>query len=337
MEHEFQMSPMPQSLVSRRDMLRTAALATLGAGLLQNVFAQGEFAGKPVRVIVPFTPGSGSDTAARFFGERAGKLLGANFVVENKPGGNGLITISTVKSAPADGFTILLGNISLMVVNPVMLKDIPYDSVNDFTPVSGLYRGPAVYAVAPDSPFNTLEELIAHSKKESVSVGTYSQGYQLGVAYLASLSGAKFQDIPYKGQAPLMSDLMGNQVQAGLLDWGGATAAIKAGKIKALAITSVDRHHAVPQLRTVRECGYPEYDHYSWVGFFVRKGTPDAVRQTLTQAVDRIKQTDEARRFADESLGGELMLQTPAEITAQIQQQIQRFKAIAKQAGMSQV
>ena len=126
-------------------------------------------------------------------------------------------------------------------------------------------------------------------------------------------------------------------MQAGLLDWGGATSAIKAGKIKALAITSVDRHHAVPQLRTVRECGYPEYDHYSWVGFFVRKGTPDAVRQTLTQAVDKIKQTEEAKRFADESLGGELMLQTPAEITAQIQQQIQRFKAIAKQAGMSQV
>ncbi|MPM69819.1 hypothetical protein SDC9_116767 [bioreactor metagenome] len=189
--------------------------------------------------------------------------------------------------------------------------------------------------MAPDSPIQSLEELIALSKKETVSMGTYSQGYQLGAAYLASLSGAKFQDIPYKGQAPLMADVMGNQVQAALLDWGGAITSIKAGKIKPLAITSVERHHAVPQLKTVRECGYPEYDHYSWVGFFVRKGTPDALRQTLAQAVEKIKQSDEAKRFADESLGGELMLQTPAEITAHIQQQIQRFKGIAKQAGMA--
>lgn len=332
MRHEF-----PPSMMSRREALRTSALMALGATLLRDAFAQGEFAGKPVRVIVPFTPGSGSDTAARFFGERAGKLLGASFVVENKPGGNGLITISAVKGAAADGYTVLLGNISLMVVNPVILKDISYDSVNDFVPVAGLYRGPAVYAVSPGSPISSLEDLIARSKQETVSVGTYSQGYQLGAAYLASLSGAKFQDIPYKGQAPLMSDLMGDQVQAALLDWGGAVSSIKAGKIRPLAITSVERHHAVPALRTVRECGYPEYDHYSWVGFFVKKGTPEAMRQTLAQAVEKIKQTEEARRFADESLGGELMLQTPSEVTAQIQQQIQRFKTIARQAGMAQV
>ena len=331
MSREFQMS------VSRRDVMRTVALATLGATMLKDVFAQGEFAGKPVRIIVPFTPGSGSDTAARFFGERAGKLLGANFVVENKPGGNGLITIGTVKGAPADGYTILLGNISLMVVNPVMLKDLSYDSVNDFVPVSGLYRGPAVYAVAPNSPINTLEELIARSKKQPVSVGTYSQGYQLGAAYLASLAGAQFQDIPYQGQAPLMSDLMGDQVQAGLLDWGGAVSSIKAGKLKALAITSVQRHHALPDLKTVRECGYPEYDHYSWVGFFAKKGTPPALTQKLTQTLHQIKQTDEAKRFADESLGGELMLDTPAELTAYIENQIQRFKEIARKAGISQV
>ncbi|MBF5006550.1 Bug family tripartite tricarboxylate transporter substrate binding protein [Diaphorobacter caeni] len=324
-------------LTSRRNVLRAAALAALGATVLQDVLAQSEFAGKTVRIIVPFTPGSGSDTAARFFGERAGKAMGTSFVVENKPGGNGLITIGTVKGAPADGYTILLGNISLMVVNPVMLKDISYDSVGDFTPVTGLYRGPAVYAVAPNSPIQSLEDLVARAKKEPISVGTYSQGYQLGAAYLASLAGAKFQDIPYKGQAPLMSDLMGDQVQAGLLDWGGAITSIKAGKLRPLAITSVQRHHAVPELKTVRECGYPEYDHYSWVGFFVRKGTPESLRQTLAQAVEKIKQTDEARRFADESLGGELMLQSPAEITALIQQQIQRFKAIAKQAGIAQV
>ncbi|WP_353235609.1 tripartite tricarboxylate transporter substrate binding protein [Diaphorobacter ruginosibacter] len=326
-----------QHLLSRREALRAVALAAWGATLLKNAFAQGEFAGKPVRVIVPFTPGSGSDTAARFFGERAGKLLGSSVVVENKPGGNGLITISAVKGAPADGFTILLGNISLMVVNPVMLKDIPYDSVNDFVPVSGLYRGPAVYAVAANSPINSLEELISRSRSGAVSVGTYSQGYQLGAAYLASLAGAKFQDIPYKGQAPLMSDLMGDQVQAGLLDWGGAVSSIKAGKLKPLAITSVERHHAVPELKTVRECGYPEYDHYSWVGFFVKKGTPEPLRQALAQAVEKIKQTDEAKRFADESLGGELMRQSPEEVTALIQQQIQRFRAIARQAGMAQV
>lgn len=323
--------------MSRRDVLRTSALALLGAGVLRDVFAQGEFAGKPVRVIVPFTPGSGSDTAARFFGERAGKLLGNSFVVENKPGGNGLITVSTVKSAPADGYTILLGNISLMVVNPVILKDIPYDSVHDFVPVSGLYRGPAVFAVAPNSPIQSLEELIARSKKAAVDVGTYSQGYQLGAAYLAGLAGGKFQDIPYKGQAPLMSDLMGDQVQAALLDWGGSISAIKGGKLKPLAITSTERHPAFPDLRTVRECGYPEYDHYSWVGFFVKKGTPEALRQTLAQAIEKIKQTDEATRFADASLGGDLMLQSQVEITELIQKQIQRFKGIARQAGIQQV
>ncbi len=330
--------PEPFSLgYTRRDALRAVTAAALGFSAIQQALAQSEFAGKAVRVIVPFTPGSGSDTAARFFGERAGKLLGASVVVENKPGGNGLITIQTVKGAPADGLTILLGNISLMVVNPVMLKDIPYDSVHDFVPVSGLYRGPAVYAVAPNSPINTLEDMIARAKKEPLSVGTYSQGYQLGAAYLASLAGTRFQDIPYKGQAPLMSDLMGDQVPAALLDWGGAISSIKAGKIKPLAITSVKRADAVPELKTVRECGFPDYDHYSWVGFFVKKGTPPALTQKLTQAIEQIKQTEEARRFAVDNLGGELMTDTPAQLTTYIEAQIQRFRDIARKAQIGQV
>lgn len=314
---------------------RRWALMALSAAATQmmggSALAQG--ARKTVRIVVPFTAGSGSDSAARFFGEKLGPLTDQSIIVENKPGGNGLITIQAVKSAPPDGSTILLGNISLMAINPVVLKNPGYDPLADFQPLSGLFRGPAIFCVPLESPFKTLNDLIVASRKNPVAMGNYSQGYQLAVDYLARLGSSKFVHVPYKGQAPLMADLMGNQVEAGLLDFGGAVTTLKANKLRPLAITSDERHPSFPDVPTVKESGFGEYVHYSWVGLFVRRETPVAQTERMTEALQQILKTPEAQKFA-EGISGELMPLRPAEMRQFVTSEYERFRKVAAAAGV---
>ncbi|MBH1962897.1 MAG: tripartite tricarboxylate transporter substrate binding protein [Comamonadaceae bacterium] len=308
------------------------ALSAAGSQIVSGVaLAQG--ARRTARIVVPFTAGSGSDSAARFFGEKLGPLIDQSVIVENKPGGNGLITIQAVKSAPPDGSTILLGNISLMAINPVVLKNPGYDPLGDFQPLSGLYRGPAIYCVPLESPYKTLEDLVVASRKTPVAMGNYSQGYQLAVDYLAKLASAKFVHVPYKGQAPLMADLMGNQVEAALLDFGGAVTTLKANKLRPLAITSDARHPAFPNVPTVRESGFGEYVHYSWVGLFVRRETPVQLTERMTEALQQILKTPDAQKFAD-SISGELMPLRPAEMRQFVTAEYERFRKVAAAAGI---
>jgi tripartite-type tricarboxylate transporter receptor subunit TctC len=319
--------------ITRRNLLKTSVGIASSIGLGVPALALEKYPSQPIHIIVPFTPGSGSDSGARFFGEKIASLLKTSAVVENKPGGNGLITIQTVKSAPADGYTLLLGNISLMAVNVVALKNLSYDPLEDFVPLSGLYRGPAVYAVPTDSRIGSLSDLIAQAKNKKINIGTYSQGYQLAVAYLANLAGFEFENIPYKGQAPLIADLVGNQLDAALLDFGGAVAQIQAGKVKALALTGTQRHEAVPTLETVKEAGFPEYEHYSWIGLFARSGTPPEHVDLLSNTIQSILKTPEAAQFA-RSVTGEIMPFNSAQMRAYMVSQIERFNRIAKIANI---
>lgn len=324
------------STTNRRTVL--GALGALGAlGMTVaggRVAAQGTYPNKTIRIVVPFTSGSASDAASRFFGEKLSGLLNQGVIVENRPGGNGLITIQSVKGAPADGYSILLGNISLMAVNPVVLKEPGYDPLKDFKPLSGLYRGTSVFAVSNESPYKTLDEFLKAAKTKPLSMGTYSQGYHLASEYLASLSGAKYTNIPYKGQAQLMADLMGNQVDAALLDFSGAVTTLKAGKLRALGLTGRERHPALPDAPTVREQGYPEYSHYTWVGFFVRAETPQDIADKLTGLLQRILKTPDAANFMTQ-ISGDLMPFPPAEMQQFVSGEIERFRKVALSAGIS--
>jgi tripartite-type tricarboxylate transporter receptor subunit TctC len=309
-----------------------AAFATTlphGIGHAQSA----EFPNRTLRIVVPFTPGSGSDSASRFFGEKLTARLGQSVVVENKPGGNGLIAVQAVKDAPADGHSILLGNISLMAVNAVLLKDISYDPMRDFKPLHGLFRGAAVFVVPNGSEHKSLEDLLRAVKGGPLSMGTYSQGYRLASEYLSTLAGVKFVNVPYKGQAQLMTDLISNQLDAALLDFGGAVSMLKAGKMRALALTARDRHPVLPDIPTVREQGFPAYEHYSWVGLYVRSDTPEKIAATLSGELKNILDTAEAVEFVN-GVSGELMPFHPQQMQQFVQGEIDRFRKVAATAGI---
>ena len=293
-----------------------------------------DFPSKSVKVIVPFTPGSGSDTSARFFGDKLAAILGQPFVVENRPGASGVISVMTVKTAPADGYMILLASNSPLSVNTVTIKDLPYDPLKDLKPLSGLTRGMNAYVVAPNSKLNTLADLVAAAKTgtQALNAGTYSEGYQLALEWLANIVGAKFNNIPYKGGAQVFTDVMGNQLDFGLVDLGGVASLLKGGRLRALAVSGEERHPDFPNVPTIKESGYPEYVNYSWTSFYVRSETPDDVTAKLADALQKALAANDAKEFVRKT-GSQLMPYAPEAMRKFQQDEIDRFRRIADRAG----
>ena len=292
-----------------------------------------DYPNRAVRVIVPFTAGSGSDTSARFFGEQLAAMLGQPFIVENRPGASGVISVMAVKSAPADGHTILLASNSPLSVNPITIKDLPYDPIKDLRPLSGLTRGMNVYIVSADSKLNTLADFVAAAKQRPPSIGTYSAGYRLAIEWFANLAGFQFTDIPYKGGAPIFTDVMGNQLEFAIVDLGGVSPLLKSGKLRALAVSGEKRHVDFPDIPTIRESGYPDYVNYSWTSFYVRAETPDHVTSKLADALQKALATSEAREFVKKT-GAELMPFPPAAMQKYHRDELERFRRIAEIAGI---
>lgn len=317
-------------------MVSVLLTAVLGAGLVaahaQTVTA---FPTKPIKVVVPFTAGSGSDTSARFFGEQMGKLLGQAVVVENKPGGSGIIALQAVKMLPADGYTLALASNSPIAVNPLVMKDLPYDPVRDFKPIGGLTRGMNVLVVPNESKIRTLADLISISKTapRGLSIATYSAGYHLAAEWLASTTGMKFVNVPYKGQAPVMTDIIGGQLDAALLDMSGAVQLLQAGKLRAVAVSGEARHPHFPDVPTIRESGFPDYVQYSWTSLYVRADTPPDVSAKLAATLKKVHASNEAREFIKIS-GGELMPYDADQMQTYQSNEVERFKRIAKAAGI---
>jgi tripartite-type tricarboxylate transporter receptor subunit TctC len=315
---------------TRRQLLLALAGATVaGPGMAQG----SAFPTRAIKIVVPFTPGSGSDNSARYFGDQLAAQLGQAVVVENKPGANGIIALQSVKNAPADGYMLLLASNSPMAVNPLTIKDLGYDSVKDYKPVSGLTRGMNVIVVSNDSRFATVEALLAAAKTKPLNVGTYSAGYQLAAAWLANVAGGEFTNVPYKGQAPIMTDVIGNQLDFALVDLGGAMQLIKSGKLRALAVSGEARHPDLPAVPTIREKGFNEYVQYSWVSFYVRSQTPDDVTAKLADALQKALASDDARAFVRKT-GGELMPYPPEKMQRFHLEEIARFRKIAAIANI---
>lgn len=319
---------------SKRQFMGTlAGLAGLAAG---GVFAQqagGAFPTRAIRIVVPFTPGSGSDNTSRFFGDQMTAQLGQGVFVDNRPGAQGTIALTYVKGQPADGYTVLLASNSPIAVNPLVMKDLGYDPVKDFKPVFGLSRGMNVVVVPNESRFKTIDDLLAAARNASLNVGTYSEGYRLVMEWLSSVTGAKFVNVPYKGQAQIMTDIIGNQLDCALVDLGGAAQLIQAGRLRPLAVTGESRNRMFPEVPTIREKGHPDFVTYSWTSFYVRTGTPDAVVDRLAAVIAKAHTTEGAQALVDKS-GGELMPYPPAQMQRFHLAEIERFRKIAQTAGI---
>lgn len=290
---------------------------------------------KPLRITVPFAVGSGADANSRFFGDLLSRLWGQAIVVENRPGGSGVAAVLAVKSAPADGYTLLTGTNSPITVNPVVMKDLPYDPIKEFRPVICFGLSPVAFVVSASSPYKTIGELIDGTKKSGapLPIGTYSAGYELVSAWLATATGIAITPVPYKGAAAVITDILGNQVPAGAIDYGGAVQLARDGRLRVLATTAEARHAVLPDVPTMKESGYPEMVSYTWSSIFVRAETPEAIVNKLYEGFKAVMASPEGRAFQVGRPTVEVSM-TPREMQGFVVSEYERFRKIALAAGI---
>lgn len=320
----------------RKYLISTCAAALVTLAPQVNAQADNYPGSKPVRIMVPSGPGTGADSAARFFGEQLSKELGGNFVVENRPGAGGVIAANAVKMAPADGYTIFIGSNTPLVVTPLVMKNISYDPIKDFTPVYGTTRGVTMISVGPKSTIKTLDELVAKAKaaSEPLSAGASTSGYQLALQWFANMAGIKVNTILYKDSAQMYIDASAGRLDYVISDVVGGGGAVRGNLIRPLAMSAVERHPDFPNVPTARESGYTEFVNYVWSSFVVRTETPDAIRQKLAAAFGRIMDSDAARKYAKQN-NTELLTYGPEEMRKFQLAEYERFRKVAEAAGIT--
>lgn len=311
------------------------ALATLAAHAPCADAQASRFPDRPLRVVVPFGAGSAVDANGRFVAEQLTKELGQPVVVENRPGADGAIGVAAVKAAPADGYTLLLASNSTLTVNPVVVKGLSYDPAKDLKPISGLTRGMMVFVAPADTKLTTLAQLVDAMKKAPapLNVGTYSSGYRLAIEWFTAMAGVKFTNVPYKGSAPMFTDVVGGRLDWAVTDLIGASELVKAGKMKAIAVSGNARHPEYPDVPTFRESGFPEYVNYTWSSLYVRSDTPDDVTRRLGEALQRVLVQPVMVDFA-KSAKLEIMAFSPAEMRRFQLDETARWQRVADAANI---
>ena len=315
---------------------RTLVLAVFTFGA---TFAQAQqWPTKPVRFVVPFAPGGTSEIVARAVAQELSTSLGQTVFVENKPGGAGVIAMQEVSKAEPDGHTLILGHVGTLAVNPYAMPKHPYDVNKEFAPVILLARVPNILAVAPDVPAKTLQELVALAKAKPGtltydSAGNGSSGH-LAMEYFMAVSGIKMIHVPYKGTGPMLQDILGGRVSATLTGAPALKGQIDAGKLRALAVGSHDRMNALPNLPTVSESGYKDFETSQWYGILVPAKTPKAIVDKIAAATDKaLKSNGITSRFAkdDARAGGG----TPEQFAAFIKREQVTWKRIIERTGLN--
>lgn len=279
------MTPTATSLrLRRRALLQAAALGAV----LPNAWAQGAFPNKPVRIVVPFAAGGPTDLMARAIAKAMGQSTGQPFIVDNKPGGGGVIGLSEIGRNPADGYTLVMPSI-LAVTNPALMPNYPFDTLKDFSPVTIVGFIPHALVVKPDFPAADLQALVKMGKQSPNSLSYASSGIgtsaHLAGALFAQRAGIQATHVPYRGAGPAVQDLLGGRVQFMFLDMSTALGQIQAGKLRALAVAPAQRFEGLPQVPTVAEQGYPGFDVHGWYGLLVKAGTPAPVVDALYREV----------------------------------------------------
>lgn len=277
---------------TRRNWLGQAA--ALGGGVLLAgwqwpALAQGNYPARPIRMVVPYPAGGGTDTIARMIGQRLTEAWGQPVVVDNKPGASGMLGNDIVAKAPPDGYTVLLG-ITAMIQSPGLYKRIPYDVTRDFAPVSLIARSSDLFVVPNRVPANTLSEFVALAKSGKLSYGSYGNGTSshLHGELLKMQAGLELTHIPYKGAAPLMSDVLGGQVDSAFVDVTSANSHLNSGKFKILAITGTQRFKSLAAVPTFAEAGFAGFEPSGWFSVFLPANTPRDVVNRLSTEIGRI-------------------------------------------------
>ena len=316
--------------------LSGAALIALGAALAPVAQAQG-FPSKTIKFVVPFGPGSGTDTSARYFARKLQDLTGQPVVVENKPGANGFIAVKQVLTAPADGYTVFIGSNSTLAVNAALFKELPYDPVKDFAPLTMMMRSPAMLTVSPQAPYQDLKGLVAYAKANpgKVNFGAGSAGYQLMGELLNDAAQVHTVHVPFKGAGETMTAVASGTVDYAFAEVTAVQELAKGGRVKVLAVAADQRVASSPDVPTASEAGLPGFEAYTWVGAMVSAKTPAAETAKLAEMFTAISKMDEIRAFY-ERLGATPMTGGPAQMHAFQKNEIALWKRIVIQAKVPQ-
>ena len=285
------------------------ALALLGAGMTATL-AQ-DFPSRLIKFVVPFPPGSGTDTSARYFARKLGEMTGQTVIVENKPGANGFLAVKQVLAAPADGYTVFVGSNSTLATNVALFRKLPYDPQADFAPLTMMMRAPAILGVPPDAPAKTLADLLARAKAQpgKLNYGSGSAAYQLMAESFREMAQIDITHVPFKGASEALTAVASNTVDLTFADITASTELVKGNRVRALAVASDKRSPALPNVPTMAEAGLPGYTAYVWVGAMVHAKTPKAEADklsTLLAQIERLPETAEfyARQGAETMQGG---------------------------------
>jgi tripartite-type tricarboxylate transporter receptor subunit TctC len=285
--------------VIRRSFLLLPLLAAAG------VCAQA-YPTKPVKIIVPFSAGGSVDMVARLVGKRLGETLGQPFIIDNRAGASGNIGADFVAKSAPDGYTLLATGPGVLVANNHLYKKLAFDPAKDFSPVIRLVNQPNILMVHPSVPASNLKEFIALAKSRpgKVSVGSagIGTGQDIAAQQFALMTGADILNVPYKGGAPALTDLLGGQIDAMFETAPTAMPYVKQGKLKALAITSAKRSSLLPDLPTVSEAGVSGYESVTWIGLLAPAGTPKAIVDQLNAEIQKVLGGEVGKQLADMSL-----------------------------------
>ena len=292
---------------------------------------------KPVRIVVPFSPGGVADNSARVIADRLGTRLGQQVIVENRAGASGNIGTEAVAKAAPDGYTLLLGFDGTMVINPHVFAKLPFDTLRDFQPVTKLGDATLILVAHPSLPANNLPELIAYSKAQpgGVAYGTSGTGGtpHLAGELLVQRSGAKLVHVPYKGGGQAIGDVVGGQIPLVYTAIATAQQYVKSGRLKAIAVSSGKRASSLPDVPTFVEGGQPGFVVDSWVGILAPSRTPRPIVDRLQKEIAAVL-ADKEVKARYEVLGIEPIGNTPGEFAAQIKADLGRWEQVVKQAGI---
>ena len=310
-------------------------LMALSAGLASNSYGQTDYPNKPIRLIVPFTPGGVTDASARLVAEQMSKRLGHQMIVENKPGASGNIGTSQVAAAEPDGYTLVLGFDGTIVINPHVFPSIPFDPVKDFAPVGKIGDAILILVAHPSVAANNVKELIALSKTDpnGLNYGTSGLGSTPHIAgeTLNIVAGSKLVHVPYKGGGQALIDVQGGSIPLVFTAVAGALPHIQNGRIKGIGVTSAARAPSLPNIQTFIEAGLPNFVLNSWVGILAPAKTPAPVIQKLNATLNDVLSDAEVNKRLD-VLGVTAAPGTPSAFGEQIKTDLARYADVVKAA-----
>jgi tripartite-type tricarboxylate transporter receptor subunit TctC len=313
-----------------------AALALVGPALPDAALAQAAYPLRPINLIVPFPAGGSTDLVARVVAEKMSQDLGQQIVVDNRGGAGGNVGSAAAAKADPDGYTILMGTVATHALNPALYKNMPYDPVKDFAPVSLLVVVPNVLVVNPDFPARSVAELIALAKEKPGEYSYASSGngtpLHLSGELFKSMAEIDMVHVPYKGAGPALIDVMGGHVPIMFDNLPSSTEHIKAGKLRGLAVTTSERATSMPDLPTVAESGLPGYETYTWNALFAPAGTPPELVTRINEAALKALSDPEVQAKL-QGFGATVVGSTPDELAAHVQAELAKWAPVVKASG----